>query len=324
MSLEDLENLQRLQARFDLSSNWQRVAHNGFSGAQIYRQRSRNGCPYILKIMSLNSDWIMRATKDERCREACLANVSFARDTSVESPAMGSSQDDGTYAILMTDISANLLSDRSLTNDQLMTILRGMGELHSVVPSSANGVPWCSVEDRLTLLMPDPLKLNAIRIKGDILRGWELFFRYASRDVADLVRFLFEDIQPLVRALETLPSGLVHGDLKLDNIGIEESAVGRRLLLIDWSLGMVAPAAIDLGWFLAVNSRALPTSLEATLEGYSSFSQLDGRVGQRHEALTAVCGILIRGWRKALDAEDGEPSELAWWCERASSACSMF
>jgi hypothetical protein len=40
----------------------------------------------------------------------------------------------------------------------------------------------------------------------------------------------------------------------------------------------------------------------------------------RHDALTVLCGLLLRGWRKALDAESGEPAELQWWCERATES----
>jgi hypothetical protein len=40
----------------------------------------------------------------------------------------------------------------------------------------------------------------------------------------------------------------------------------------------------------------------------------------RHDAAAVLCGLLLRGWRKAIDAAQGEPEELRWWCEHAGEA----
>jgi hypothetical protein len=297
------------------------MGQRGFSGARIYRQSNPDGASYVLKITSAHSDWIMRATSDQRCREAVLANVAVGRDGEVDSPAIGSAQDGDVFSILMQDISGYLLPNEGLTGDQLEAILRGMCHLHSLTPPAESEVPWCSVEDRVTLFMPDPEKLANFRIANDILRGWELFFDHSPTNVGNLVRSLFDDIGPLKRALEQLPDCFLHGDLKLDNIAI---CPGAKLSLIDWSMAMIAPAAIELGWFLAMNSRALPISLDEAMTTYTSQSNIERRFHERHQALTILCGLLIRGWRKGLDAEAGEPSELRWWCERASSASQLL
>ncbi len=293
----------------------------GFSGARIYGQSDHQGNSYVLKVTSAHTDWIMRATSDQRCREAILANSTCVRDDQIDSPAIGSAQDGAVFSILMHDISKYLLSNERLTYDQLNTILLGMNRLHSRTPPYESDVPWCSIEDRLTIFMPDPEKLADFRIASDILKGWELFFGYSPKYVGDLVRSLFDDIGPLKRALGQLPNCFLHGDLKLDNIGIYP---GGTLSLIDWSMPMIAPAAVELGWFLAMNSRALPISLDETISAYTSYSNIERRLHERHQSLTILCGLLIRGWRKALDAKSGEPSEFLWWCKRASSASKIL
>ncbi len=319
-SLEGLHDLKRLLDERGISmSNWVEMSQRGFSGARIYMQSNREGGSYVMKVTSADTDWIMRATSDHRCREAILANAGFARE--IHSPAIGSAQDGATFSILMWDVSEHLLSNDPLTREQLDTLLLGMARLHARTPPDGLDVPWCSIEDRLTLFMPDPEKLARFRIGQDILKGWGLFFEHAPKSVADLVRALFDDIEPLERALGQLPSSLLHGDLKLDNIGILPDGT---LSLIDWSMPMVAPAAVELGWFLAMNSRALPISLDETMAAYTSSANLDSRLHARHQALTILCGLLIRGWRKGLDAGSGEPSELRWWCERASAASKML
>jgi Phosphotransferase enzyme family len=322
MRFEELHNLKHLLKQHDVSlANWVEMSQRGFSGARIYKHSHPEGSSYVLKVTSAGGDWIMRATSDYKGREAILANAAWVRDGQVSSPAIGSAQDGAVFSILMHDISEYLLANERLTHDQLNAILRGMSRLHSLVPPREADVPWCSVENRLTLFMPDPEKLASFRIANDILRGWELFFEHAPGSIGDLVRSLFDDIGPLKRALGQLPSCFLHGDLKLDNIGIHPDGT---LSLIDWSMPMMAPAAIDLGWFLAMNSRTLPLSLDETLAAYTSCSTIEGRLHERHQALTILCGLLIRGWRKGLDAGSGEPSELGWWCERASSAAKLL
>lgn len=321
-SFEELPNLKHLLNSHGVSySNWAEIGQHGFSGARIYKRTDAEGIPYIVKVTSARNDWIMRATSDHRCREAILANVSWVRGHGIETPAIGSAQDGDTFSILMHDISEHLLPNEQLTQKQLRTILLGMTRLHSLTPPDQTDVPWCSVEDRLTLFMPDAEKLTHFKIAADILRGWQLFFDYAPRDVADLVRSLFDDLSPLTNALGRLPKRFLHGDLKLDNIGIRPDGT---LSLIDWSMALVAPAAIDLGWFLAMNSRTLPVSLDETMSAYTSYSSMETELQETHQSLTILCGLLIRGWRKALDAESGEPSELLWWCKGASSASHIL
>ena len=81
-----------------------------------------------------------------------------------------------------------------------------------------------------------------------------------------------------------------------------------------------APPAVELGWFLAINSRRLPVSLDDVMQRLRRTPPTCAAELDTHDALTVLCGLLLRGWRKALDAEAGEPDELRWWCERAEDA----
>jgi Ser/Thr protein kinase RdoA (MazF antagonist) len=138
-----------------------------------------------------------------------------------------------------------------------------------------------------------------------------------------LARGLFADMSPLVQALASLPRTLVHGDLKLANMGVD----GDILWLFDWADVSRAPVALEIAWFLAVNSSRLPRSLDATLDHYAT--QLQRALGDERLAeaqwpaqrgAAMVCGLLMYGWGKALDAETGRPDELRWWCEGALEA----
>jgi aminoglycoside phosphotransferase (APT) family kinase protein len=271
--------------------------------------------------MSIARDWIMRATHDAGCREAAFAAASPELPAAIRTPTLGVARDDGGHALLMTDIANALIPpEQPISGQQLEQIVESMAALHGTPPTAA-GVPWCTLERRLALLTPAGAAIAAAAnqpVARDISEGWRLFDRHAPRDIVALIRGLFDDLSPLLRALEALPVRLLHGDLKLDNIGLNGDG---RMWLIDWAMTMVAPTPVDLGWFLAINSRRLPASLDETIARYDAATNMTDRA--RHDALTALCGLLLRGWRKALDAEAGEPDELRWWCERAREAAPM-
>lgn len=230
------------------------MTHDGFSGAELVRLRRDDGASFVLKTMSVERDWIMRATDDVRCREAALA------------------------------------------------------------PN------WCGLAERLTLLTPAGANVAArygAPVAADLVAGWVLFRRHATPRGLEMIDALAADPAPLVGALGMLEPALLHGDLKLDNIGVHGDG---RLWLIDWAMALVAPPAVDLAWFLAVNSRRLPVPLDEVMRRYADASSLLPTGRARHDALVAVCALLLRGWRKALDAEAGDGDELAWWCDRVEAA----
>ena len=103
---------------------------------------------------------------------------------------------------------------------------------------------------------------------------------------------------------------------------------------IDWQMVLRAPVAVELGWFLVANSSALALPPDAVLERYfAAAAAFDPRALGDIEAqrdLTWIVGLLLRGWRKGLDADASHrlasgvaaTDDLAWWCERALDAAS--
>ncbi len=301
------------------------LTNAGFSGANLSRLRRRDGESFVLKRMSIDRDWIMRATNDVACREAELAAAAPALPSSVRVPSLGAARDSNEFALLMRDIESDLVPDdlRTISEQQLDRILSAMAHLHAASPPSS-GVTWCGLRERLMLLTPATARIAeafGAPVARDIASGWELFRRHASYDTVALIDHLFVDPAPLVHALSGLPTAWLHGDLKLDNIGLDADG---RIWLIDWAMTLVAPAAVDLDWFLAINSFRSPVALDEVMARYAAAAQMPPSLRERHDALTVLCGLLLRGWRKALDAEAGEPNELRWWCDRANEAASFL
>jgi hypothetical protein len=144
--------------------------------------------------------------------------------------------------------------------------------------------------------------------------GWPLFAHVAPTAAAVVVP-LARDPGPLVEALDRTPQTLLHGNWKLDNLGIDPSG---RTILLDWELPGRGPALADLAWYLAINCRRLPASKEATIAAYRAALESCGvdTAGwwDVQLGLALLGGLVQFGWEKAFAGYD---EELAWWSEQA-------
>jgi hypothetical protein len=99
--------------------------------------------------------------------------------------------------------------------------------------------------------------------------------------------------------------------------------------MIDWQMTMVAPAAVELGWFLVANVAGLPIQPDEVLERYRIAAHLpDDDAWAAQWDLAVIVGLFLRGWRKGLDTEAGvvhpnglaAAKDLAWWGANAAAA----
>jgi Phosphotransferase enzyme family len=337
--------------------------NDGWSGATFTGLEDPTGRRFVLKRTSLAQDWIARATHDDDLREGWLAALSstWLRGLWGQTlPYIGAASDGDGVAILMPDLSDELIAwerpgyDPVIDRETLSRILRAIARLHSLPwpdvlapPIEQDGhaaPPWCPLPERLTLLTrasAEGYAADANPVGERFLAGWDAFDRTAPDAARDLVSRLGDDLAPLVTALDALPARGLHGDLKFANVALfERDAVG----FIDWQMTLVAPVAVELGWLLVSNSASLAVPPDVVLTDYRSALAWDsdrwgsdsGRLDFAGLAgdwdtqvdLTWIVGLLLRGWRKGLDAEAGVtlPSgvtaadDLAWWSARATEA----
>jgi len=336
---------------------------DGWSGATFTSIADSDGRRYVLKRTSLAIDWIAQATRDDQLREGWLAALpqgTLAWMPGSMVPYLGAAADGDGVAILMPDLSNELIAwerpghDPAIDRATLARVVRAMARLHAVpwtrVLDGAldrhgdEAPPWCPLAERLTLLAPT----SAARYAADgnpvgdrFLEGWALYDGRAPDAARDLVARLDADPTPLVDALGRLPGLGLHGDLKLANVALLPE---ERVSYIDWQMTLVAPVAVELGWFLVSNSASLPLVPDQIVEGYREAlawdsgrwgseghgRDFDGLVGdwETQRDLTAIVGLLLRGWRKGIDAAAGlvlpsgvsAADDLTWWCERAVEA----
>jgi len=245
----------------------------------------------------------------------------------------------------------------------LTTVIGAVAELHASpgtlwpTDDATGAMPWCPLRQRLLLLARPSAQRYADEgtwVGERFIAGWDAFDRLASAPARRLIETLSADPAPLIAALDRLPSVALHGDLKLSNVGLLH---GGRITLIDWQMTLRAPVAVELGWFLVSNVALLPLAPVPILDAYRDRLRRhiadrgrrqtgrvragrglagherrdwDGLIGdwEMQVDLAWIVGLLLRGWRKGLDAQAGvsHPSgvatvdDLAWWCAKAVQA----
>ncbi len=326
--------------------------NDGWSGASLTRLRRSDGRSFILKRDSLARDWIARATADRPIlREAWFAAHGSPLPWPMRAPYVGAGWDEATgdVGILMPDLSDVLFDwDTPLTVSQLDRVLDALAALHAHSWAEALGrgadhwTPW---RERITLICRSSLERPGPArdaVADRIVPGWDAWDRLATPAVRAVIASLGDDPSPLLDALAREESTLIHGDLKLANAGI---AADGAIEVIDWQMVMVAPLAIEMGWFLVSNVASLPLPSGEVLARYRSrlsSALADPENGRRQAGGAALddggvhaailVGLLLRGWRKGLDAEAGitlasgvsAADDLAWWCERAVEAADRL
>jgi Phosphotransferase enzyme family len=308
------------------------LAHDGWSGALITRLTRGDGTRFVLKRDSVERDWIARVTDDHRLREAQLVHASPTMPAPVRLPHLGLATDGPEIAELMPDLTGTLLRwEAPIDVPALDRVLGALVALHRTPwhAQLAGDFPWTDLRTRTQMLTrPTAARYEAagLPVGARFRQGWDAFDRLVRPPVKDLVDDLSADPAPLLAALGRLSVAGLHGDLKIGNAGL---APDGTVWMIDWQLSLVAPVAVELGWFLVCNVASLPLLPEAVLERYRVAAGIaDDDAWQAQWDLAVLVGLLLRGWRKGIDTEAGVvyPSgkaaayDLAWWGSQAIGA----
>ena len=342
---ETLEPLDHLLGRHGLAGIPEEPFPNdGWSGAALRLLRRGGGDRFVLKRDSLARDWIAQATADGPIlREAWFAAHRPPLPSPIQAPYLGAGVDGDEFGVLMPDLIGVLFDwDAPISVEELDHVLDGLASLHAypwTVSGYLEGGMWCPLRERVTLICRASLERHGPArnaVANRILPGWDAFDRQAAPSARDLINSLGEQPQPLLDLLSTMPSTLIHGDLKLANVGIEP---GGSIDLVDWQMVTVAPVALELGWFLVSNVASLPLQPDDVLARYNAALVEQGPGGREIAGDWAaqidcaiLVGLLLRGWRKGADAEAGislasgvsAVDDLAWWCEQAVDAAKRI
>ncbi|TMB93131.1 MAG: aminoglycoside phosphotransferase [Chloroflexi bacterium] len=297
---------------------------DSLSGSRFERV-DRGSERLILKYVSVDDDWIMRACGDLNCRQLTLLESGLLDrllgeiDNAVVAAAPFQSRHGHRgAALLMRDVGAHLIpaGGAPVDVDTHLRFLDRMAGMHAAYWGWRDDVGLMPLAHHYVFLTPTMAAIEAGLDAADpvpraVAEGWAALRRSRPESAAALDELVAEPAM-LASALARFDLTLVHGDWKFGNLG---AAPDGRTVLLDWDRCGAAPPAIDLAWYLAVNCDRLPHSKEEAIDAYRGFLERRGIATapwwDDQLALALLGAFLQLGWSKIDDA-----AEFGWWDDR--------
>jgi len=307
------------------------------SGATFERLRI-DGEPHFLKVLSPESDWIMRCTRNTTHFElqAWRAGLYAAAPAEIDHAMVGMAlehDDAGSrLAMLMHDRAADLVpeGDAPLPVAQHAAFIGHLAAFHAAYLGWTDTIGLEDMGQRFLFFSTENVAAelaiaaaHGVDPPGPIAVAAEGWARLGERAPAldDLIRSVHADPGQVVTALADTPRTFVAGDWKLGNLGQRTDG---RTVLLDWAYPGEAPPCWELAWYLALNRSRIPQSKEATIGAYRTALESRGvDTSEWFERQLGLCLLGIMGtfaWEKAV----GPEAELRWWEAAALAGASWL
>lgn len=312
-----------------------------YSGATFEGGLLADGRAVVLKHLPAEGDWLTRATNGVgRARLLWESGVLERVAAMVDHAVLDVFREDGHDVVLMEDVSSCLVpAEGRLPRTVVDTLLAGLATLHGEWEGcELDGL--CSPADRHALFVPafhrsddgpNPFVGNQF-----VLDSWEAFADHVPDDVVQAIFAVHAEPAHLEEQLRlAAPWTLLHGDAKLDNLGLR----GDRLVAIDWGeLTGTGPAEMDLAWLASENTPTLPRTTTPRIDAMPDelFAAYEAQARRRLDPLTldlACTGMLVQQgfWLAALAFVSQEEAVrtrgavlLDWWVGRAGEALETW
>lgn len=307
------------------------VTARGASGNPLEKVRLRDGRELLCKHVSPEWDWLSRATGDRgRALSMWRAGVFERMPGSVEhaTVAVEPAADGVGWDVFMDDVSGHLLGpEERLDRRRVRTVLAAMNDVHEAFRGESFP-ELCSLEDRYRLLSPHTARRERGTPAGDLItRCWDVFADLAPADVATPIMALAEDPTPLTAQLRTREQTLIHGDVRLSNLGVRPDGI----VLVDWGERTgLAPAAVELASFLVFDAQRLDPPRDVVIADYRKVA--GESFDEQALALAVIGGLVQLGCHcvleLALRGDDAARAlaveELAWWSAKVREAFDIW
>ncbi len=303
----------------------------GLSGSTIERVRLMDGRELILKRVSPEWDWLSRATGDTGRLPSMWESGLLGRVPDVVDHATVAVERDGVgWNVFMRDVSEALLpAGARLDEASVRRVLETIAKVHDTF-WGGSFPDLCGLADRYLLLSPQTAERERAHdnpIAHHIERGWQVFADSTPREVADPVFAILERPGLLAEQLDRCEKTLIHGDLRIANLGF----AGDSVVLIDWGERTgAAPPAVEIAWFLAFDASHLQMSREDFLDMFRAISA--DRFEEKALKLALIGALVQKGCSIARPIVDGNEerhrtaarADLNWWITAARSALEVW
>jgi len=297
--------------------------HSGLSGAELLRAELYDGTAVVVKRSHGDSDFFQRLLGHRVNLEYQLwADGTFdLLPQGVSSPSIAAWLHGDDATVVMRDLGEDILGGGHIfTQQECIRLLQRLDELHTSGIRPAKTTSLDAIVNTFSLARvrrADP----PASIIHDIERGWEAFVSLAPQGFGNQVLEIVRRPDVLVSALSRCPPSFCHGDVAAVNMAWS----GDQLVLIDWGQVFIGPAALDIARFLPSGLRLSEIDNDWFLDQYAIVA--DNRFDKRALSLSLLATLVWYGWRKALDATEGqdpalrsiEKSGILWWCEQAAA-----
>jgi hypothetical protein len=306
------------------------TAPDAKSGATFERVEI-DGARYVVKYVGWELDWIARAHGDlgPASVRVWSSGLLDRLPPSIDHAYAGVVRTDRGGALLLHDVGEHLVppDDTRLSEADHLAFLDALAALHATFWDWIDDVGLTPLGNRFLMFSPWMLEVEAARgfpaavplIARD---GWARL-RDVAPEMSAVLDPLTRDPSPLVDALAGTPSTLVHGDVKLGNLGRRPDGT---VVLIDWALPGQGVAGMEIAYYVAINRARVPESFtrERTMAAYRAALERHGVATspwwERQLALGLLGMMVLLGWEKAL----GPPDDLAWWEARVLEATDLL
>ncbi len=269
----------------------------------------------------------MQATADDGRIAALWASGVFRRlPRIVDHATLEVRRTPGGAVVVMRDVSHGLFPAGSPTASAQGRLLRAIAQMHDTFVDSLVG-GLCPLVAYYAFLSPSVCTRFADNHEVPRLAvdGWTRFHEIVPTDVGEAIASVHADPGPLVDALLARPSTLVHGDLKLANLGVDRD----RVIVLDWgTLTTWAPSAVDYAWYIAINAAALGRDHDQLLNDVRAVEAGGDATALRLALIGALAQL---GWEKALGATADDPAtrqrerkDLSWWVAQVRNALEVW
>ncbi len=306
------------------------AATEALSGARFERVVLTDGRRLVFKRLPPAGDWLTRLTGGAgHLRHLWDGGTLAEVAATVEHSIVAIVNSNGADVVVMRDMADCLLpAVGAVSRATAWRLLTGLAALHRAWEGRTID-RLCRPAARYQLFAPrqhaSDRGPNPHPNRALILSGWQTFAEMVPTDVADAVLAIHAHPEPLADALvASAPATLVHGDAKLENLGLE----GERVVAIDWGeLTGIGPAEIDVAWFAVMSGWRLDCLPDEVFAAYEQ--QASRRLEPRALDLACIGSLAQMGFKLAArSVAPDEPTRaratalLDWWVARVRRALS--
>jgi hypothetical protein len=302
------------------------AAEGGRTGAAFERAVLADGTPVVLKHVSRDGLFVRITGEADRLHRLWKAGFFDRVPGQIDHATMAVEPSEDGWVVVMRDVSRAVFDDSFvLSREESRRVLSAVDAMHrEFIGERPDGV--ASLDELYSVFLNLRHLAADFPIAGLFARGWELFPEVAPADVADVMSVLLQEPGLLARELSKHEVTVIHGDLRLHNLGLTRE----RVVLLDWEIVCAAPSAVEFAWYLIISATRIDATREEVIDDFRAISA--ERFDPRALEIALVGGLACLGWNKALDIVDNpdpavraqERADLDWWIARVRRALETW